>query len=72
MLELTAQTSSVFKVSKDAKTRNRYNQVQLDPTNESQEVSPFPAGDHHKAQNDDSRWSQGFKEQTKQHNTDEN
>ena len=48
------------KVSKDAKIRNRYNQVphlaqdtngkvtnsQLDTTNESQEVSPFPAGDH--------------------------
>ena len=43
-----------------AKIRNRYNQVphltqdtnrkvthsQLDTTNESQEVSPFPAGDH--------------------------
>ena len=50
----------VFKVSKGAKIRNRYNQVphltqdtyvketnsQLDTTNESQEVSPFPAGDH--------------------------
>ena len=48
------------KVSKDAKIRNRYNQVphltqdtngkvtnpQLDTTNESQEVSPFPVGDH--------------------------
>ena len=48
------------KVSKVAKIRNRYNQVpyltpdtkekvtnsQLDITNESQEVSPFPAGDH--------------------------
>ena len=48
------------KVSKDAKIRNRCNQVphltqdtngkvtnsQLDTTNESQEVSPFPAGDH--------------------------
>ena len=47
-------------VSKGAKTRNRYNQVphltqdtngkvtnsQLDTTNESQEVSPFPAVDH--------------------------
>ena len=37
------------KVSKGAKIRNRYNQVphltnsQLDTTNESQEVSPFPA-----------------------------
>ena len=47
-------------VSKGAKIRNRYNQVphltqdtngkvtnsQLDTTNENQEVSPFPAGDH--------------------------
>ena len=47
-------------VSKSAKIRNRYNQVphltqdtngkvtnsQLDTTNESQEVSPFPASDH--------------------------
>ena len=51
---------SCMKVSKGAKIRNRYNQVphltqdtkgkvtnsQLDTTNESQEVSPFPAGDH--------------------------
>ena len=49
-----------FKVYKGAKIRNRYNQVphltqdtngkvinlQLDTTNESQEVSPFSAGDH--------------------------
>ena len=49
-----------YKVSKGAKIKNRYNQVphltqdtngkvinlQLDTTNESQEVSPFPAGDH--------------------------
>ena len=49
-----------MKLSKGAKIRNRYNQVpylaqdtngkvtnsQLDTTNESQEVSPFPAGDH--------------------------
>ena len=48
------------KVKKRAKIRNQYNQVphltqdtsgkvtdsQLDITNESQEVSPFPAGDH--------------------------
>ena len=48
------------KVSKDAKIKNRCNQVphltqdtngkvtnpQLDTTNESQEVSPFPAGDY--------------------------
>ena len=50
----------MLKVSKGAKIRNRYNQVphltqgtngkvtnsQLDTTNESQEVSPFPTGDH--------------------------
>ena len=50
----------MFQVSKGAKIRNRYNQVpdltqdtngkvtnsQLDTTNESQEVSPFPSGDH--------------------------
>ena len=49
-----------LKVSKGAKIRNRYNQVphmtkdtngkvtnsQLDTTNESHEVSPFPACDH--------------------------
>ena len=48
------------KVSKGAKIRNQYNQVphltedtngkvtnsQLDTTNESQEVNPFPGGDH--------------------------
>ena len=51
---------SSYKVSKVAKIRIRYNQVphliqdtngkvtnsQLDTTNESQEVSPFPTGDH--------------------------
>ena len=51
---------SFIEVSKGAKIRNRYNQVpyltqdtngkvtnsQLDTTNESQEVNPFPAGDH--------------------------
>ena len=51
---------NTVKVSKGAKIRNRYNQVphltqdtngkgtnsQLDTTNESQKVSPFPAGDH--------------------------
>ena len=49
-----------FKVSKGAKIRNRHTQVphptqdtngkvtnsQIDTTNESQEVNPFPAGDH--------------------------
>ena len=50
----------MMKVSKGAKIRNGYNQLphptkdtigkvanlQLDTTNKSQEVSPFPAGDH--------------------------
>ena len=50
----------IINVSDGAKIRNRYNQVphltqdtkgkvtnsQLDTTNEGQEVSPFPAGDH--------------------------
>ena len=49
-----------YSTNKGAKIRNRYNQVshltqdtnrkvtnsQLDTTNESNEVSPFPAGDH--------------------------
>ena len=46
-------------VRKRAKIRNRYNQdtngkvthSQLDVTNESQEVSPFPAGDHNASMN---------------------
>ena len=56
----TDKTTLIIKVNKDAKIRSRYNQVphptqdtngkvtnsQLDTTNESQEVSPFPAGDH--------------------------
>ena len=56
----TLNTCLFFKVNKSAKIRNRYNQVphltqdtngkvtnsQLDTTNESQEVSPLPAGDH--------------------------
>ena len=54
------ETTWPIKISKGAKTRSQYNQVphptqdtngkvtnsQLDTTNESQEVSPFPAGDH--------------------------
>ena len=54
------QMKIIIKVSKGAKTRNRCNQVphltqdtnrkvtnsQLYTTNESQQVSPFPAGDH--------------------------
>ena len=53
-------TVKLFKVKKRAKIRNRYNQApqltqdtngkvktsQLDITNESQKVSPFPAGEH--------------------------
>ena len=56
----TDKTTLIIKVSKGAKISNRYNQVphltldinekvtnsQLETTNESQEVSPFPAGDH--------------------------
>ena len=56
----TDKTTLIIKVKKGAKIRSRYNQVphptqdtngkvtnsQLDTTNESQEVSPFPAGDH--------------------------
>ena len=58
-------TSESLKVSKGVKVRNRYNQVphltqdtngkvtnsQLDTTNGSQEVSPFPAGDHKAGEN---------------------
>ena len=57
---LVLQSSWCGKVSKGANIRNRYNQVphlnqdtywkvthsQLDTTNESEEVSPFAAGDH--------------------------
>ena len=55
-----ARFPHTFKVSTGAKIRNQYNKAphptqdtngkvtnsQLDTTNESQEVSPFPAGDH--------------------------
>ena len=58
--KITMTLTWIVKVSKGAKIRNRYNQVphltqdtngkvtnsQFDTTNESQEVSPFPAGDH--------------------------
>ena len=60
ILSLAQQNWFPLNVSKGAKIRNRYNQVphltqdtngkvtnsQLDTTNESQEVSPFSAGDH--------------------------
>ena len=56
----TFENVALLKVSKGAKIRNRYNQAphltqdtkgkvtnsQLDTTNESQEVSPFPASVH--------------------------
>ena len=51
----TTSSFSYLKVRKRAKIRNRYNQAPhlteresslLDITNESQEVSPFPTGDH--------------------------
>ena len=57
---IKGKVSNWIKVMKRPKIRNRYNQVlyltqdtnekvttsQLDITNESLEVSPFPAGDH--------------------------
>ena len=57
---LVRKAGLLFKISKGAKIRNRYSQVphlsqdtngkvtnsQLDTSNESQEASPFPAGDH--------------------------
>ena len=59
-IKYLSKRSIICKVSKGAKIRKRYNQVphltqdtngkvlnsQLNTTNESQEVSPFPAGDH--------------------------
>ena len=59
-MHLTGLDSDIVKVRKRAKIRNRYNQaphltqdtngkvttLQLDVTNEIEEVSPFPAGDH--------------------------
>ena len=60
IVSVTTEVVQSGEVSKGAKIRNRYNQVphltqdtngkvanlQLDTTNESQEASPFPAGDH--------------------------
>ena len=68
------------KVRKKAKIRNRYNQAphltqdtngnvttsQLDIINESQEVSPFPAGDH-KASTNRRAWKHYNKTRQKQH-----
>ena len=62
LLPCVSQFGDHYKVSNGAKIRNRHNQVphlsqdtngqvtnsQLDITNESQEASPFPAGDHSK------------------------
>ena len=59
-MKINYKNRPFIKVSKDAKIRNRYNyephltqdtnrkvtNSQLDTTNESQEVSPFPTGDH--------------------------
>ena len=59
-IEVQSAVTVGLRVSKGAKIRNRYNQVphptkdtngkvtnsQLYTTNKSQEVSPFPAGDH--------------------------
>ena len=64
-------SNSMRKVRKRAKIRNQYNQVphlthdtngkvttsQIDITNESQEVSPFPAGNH-EASTNRSAWKQ--------------
>ena len=69
------------KVSKGAKIRNRYNQVphltqdtngkvtnsHLDTTNESQEVSPFPAGDHKAHVNRRAQWHSQHKIEKKKH-----
>ena len=73
------------KVSKGTKIRNRYNQVphltqdtnekvtnsQIDTTNESREVSPFPAGDHktyinRRAQRHSKHKTEKFKRSTKE------
>ena len=75
-----------LKVSKGAKIRNRYNQVPhltpvpgyqwesdkltADTTNESQEVSPFPAGDH-KAHTNTPRHSKHKTEQKHKRSTKE-
>ena len=67
------------KVSKGAKIRNRYNHVPhlpqdsngkmtnslLDTTNESQEVSPFPAGCHKAHINRRSQWHSKHKTEKK-------
>ena len=59
-LKIKAMSPILIKVSKGAQIRNRYNQIphltqdtngkvtnsQLDTKNESEGVSPFPAGDH--------------------------
>ena len=60
IMQMVLKLTRVKKASKGSKIRNRYNQVphltqdtnwkvtnsQMDTTNESQEVIPFPAGDH--------------------------
>ena len=66
----TGGETQTRKLSNGAKTRNRYNHLphltqdtngkvthsQLDTTNESQEVSPFPAGDHNAHMSRDMRF----------------
>ena len=79
LISLDTIFSETMKVSKGAKIRNRYNQVphltqdtngkvtnsQLDTTNESQEASPFPAGDHKTHIN--RRTQRQFKHKTEKH-----
>ena len=78
---LVRLTSGLIKVSKGANTciRNRYKQVphltqdtngkvthsQLYTTNESQEVSPFPAGDHKAQINRHTQWHNKHKTEKK-------
>ena len=64
-MSIHVSTIGVYKVRKTAKIRKRYNQVPhltqdttresykgtINITNKSQEVSPFPAGDHKAAMN---------------------
>ena len=74
-----------YKVSKGATIRNRYNQVphltqddngkvthsQLDTTNESQEVSSFPAGDHKAHINRRTEWHSKHKTEKHKRSTKE-
>ena len=78
--DVVDHTMLIEKVRKGAKIRNRYNQVpnltqdtngkvtnsQLDTTNESQEVSPFPAGDHKATRHSKRTTEQKHKRSTKE------